>query len=72
MHFEAGDNNIKMLDIINGQYCGGCHDGNIAWGIDKCDLCHSGEKKILTRGNIGTQEKLQEMKKSQKAQVDRE
>ena len=67
IHFKAGDNDIKMLDIINGRYCGGCHNGDIAWGIDKCDLCHSGEKKIPTRGNIGTQEKLRQMKKSQKA-----
>lgn len=67
MHFKAGADHIKMLDIINGRFCGGCHNGEIAWGIDKCDLCHSGEKKIQTRGNIGTREKLQEMKKSQKA-----
>ncbi|MET0071213.1 MAG: c(7)-type cytochrome triheme domain-containing protein [Candidatus Thiodiazotropha sp.] len=69
IHFEAGDNNIKMLDIINGRYCGGCHNGDVAWGIDKCDLCHSGEKTMQTRGNIGAQKKLQEMKKSQKKVV---
>jgi c(7)-type cytochrome triheme protein len=67
IHFKAGNNDIKMLDIINGRFCGGCHNGEIAWGIDKCDLCHSGEKKIQTRGNIGAQEKLREMKKSQEA-----
>jgi c(7)-type cytochrome triheme protein len=66
IHFEAGDNNIQMLDIINGRYCGGCHNGEIAWGIDKCDLCHSGERNTKTQSNTSTQKKLQEMKKSQK------
>ncbi|MCU7921430.1 MAG: hypothetical protein KZQ88_01855 [Candidatus Thiodiazotropha sp. (ex Dulcina madagascariensis)] len=68
MHFKAGGNKIKMLDIMNGRFCGGCHNGDVAWGIDQCDLCHTGEKKIETRGNIGTQEKIQNMKKSQKTQ----
>lgn len=67
IHFKVGDNDIKMLDIINGRYCGSCHNGDIAWGIDRCDLCHSGEKKLHTRGNVSTQEKLKQMKDSQKA-----
>ncbi len=66
MKFEAGGNKIKMLDILNGQFCGSCHNGDVAWGIDKCDLCHSGKKTVKTRGNIGAQERLRDMKKSQK------
>lgn len=68
IYFKAGENDIKMLDIINERYCGACHNGGIAWGIDNCDLCHSGEKQVQTRGNIGTQEKLKEMKESQTSQ----
>ena len=40
--FQAGGNDIDMLKIIEGEYCGACHDGNIAWSVENCDLCHSG------------------------------
>ena len=66
MHFNAGEDKIKMLDIMNGRYCGSCHNGEIAWGIEKCDLCHSGEKNAKTRGSSSAQDKLQKMKNSQK------
>ena len=66
IHFKAGDNKIKMLDLMNGQYCGTCHNGEIAWGIDRCDLCHSGGKKIKTNGTRSMQDKLKSMKDSQK------
>lgn len=32
------------VDIARGQYCGACHNGKRAWGIDddgiECDVCH--------------------------------
>jgi c(7)-type cytochrome triheme protein len=40
--FEAGGNGIDMLSIIDGEHCGACHDGDIAWSVENCDLCHSG------------------------------
>jgi len=40
---KVGANDISMLKIMDGQYCGMCHNGEIAWNIDQCDLCHSGK-----------------------------
>jgi c(7)-type cytochrome triheme protein len=48
-HFElgfkmrAGSNVVLMDDLINGKFCGMCHNGQIAWAPDRCDLCHSGK-----------------------------
>ena len=43
MGFEmrAGANNVTMEGIIDGKFCGACHNGEIAWSVDNCDLCHS-------------------------------
>lgn len=46
--FKSGSNNIKMSDIMDGQYCGSCHDGETAWGIENCELCHSAKQGIKT------------------------
>lgn len=39
---RAGSNQVLMRDIANGQFCGACHNDQIAWGADRCELCHSG------------------------------
>jgi c(7)-type cytochrome triheme protein len=39
---RAGSNDIKMEGIIEGAYCGKCHNGEIAWGVESCHRCHSG------------------------------
>lgn len=44
----SGTTGITMEKLIDGQYCGACHDGNIAWSIDNCDLCHSGRPGLET------------------------
>jgi c(7)-type cytochrome triheme protein len=60
-HFElgfqmrAGSNKVSMADIIDGRFCGMCHNNQIAWGPDRCDLCHSG-KKGLASGIYGGNE----------------
>lgn len=60
-HFElgfkmrAGANNVQMVDITNGQFCGMCHNGQVAWSADRCDLCHSG-KPGLASGILGSSE----------------
>ena len=41
--FEAGGNKINMLKIIDGEYCGACHNGEVAWAVENCDLCHTGK-----------------------------
>ncbi|MDP2369635.1 MAG: cytochrome c3 family protein [Rhodoferax sp.] len=55
--FKAGGNEINMVKIIDGQYCGACHNGNIAWSVDNCDLCHSAKPGTPTQvheSTIGT------------------
>jgi c(7)-type cytochrome triheme protein len=39
---RAGANDISMNDITDGKTCGACHNNQIAWGPERCDLCHSG------------------------------
>lgn len=39
---RAGSNDVRMADIIDGKFCGMCHNDKIAWGPGNCDLCHSG------------------------------
>ena len=36
-------NTITMQDITDGRYCGACHNDRIAWGSERCTLCHSGK-----------------------------
>lgn len=53
-HFElgfkmrVGANNITMNDISEGKFCGACHNNDIAWGADRCDICHSGKPGLPT------------------------
>lgn len=49
---RAGANDISMVKIMDGEYCGMCHNGEVAWTIDNCDFCHSG-KAGLKSGIIG-------------------
>lgn len=49
---RAGSNDVKMSDIIDGKFCGMCHNNEIAWGPENCDLCHSG-KQGLSSGIYG-------------------
>ena len=44
--------------VIDGRYCGACHDGQTAWSIDNCDLCHSGKPGMNTRVHNSTMERL--------------
>ena len=46
---RAGANQVLMSDIIDGKFCGMCHNDQIAWGTDRCDLCHSGLPGLKTR-----------------------
>ncbi len=46
---RAGANDITMDKIINGQYCGMCHNGEIAWSVENCDLCHTGRPGLKSK-----------------------
>ena len=43
---RAGANEVLMSDILDGKFCGMCHNDRIAWGPDRCDLCHTGKKGL--------------------------
>ena len=56
--FQAGGNDINMLKIIDGEFCGACHDGELAWSVENCDLCHSAKPKTPTQVHESTLQKL--------------
>ena len=56
--FKAGGNQIDMVKIIDGQFCGACHNGDIAWSVENCNLCHSGVPGTPTQVHESTIQKL--------------
>lgn len=50
---RAGSNDVLMTDIIDGKFCGMCHNNRIAWGPVNCDLCHSGKPGLKSGINGG-------------------
>ena len=56
--FKAGGNQINMVKIIDGQFCGGCHNGDIAWSVENCNLCHSAKPGTPTQVHESTIQKL--------------
>ena len=52
--FKAGGNEIDMVKVIDGEYCGACHNGNIAWPVENCNLCHSGKPNTKTQVHQST------------------
>lgn len=56
--FKAGGNEINMVKIIDGQFCGACHNGEIAWSVENCNLCHSGKPGTPTQVHESTIQKL--------------
>jgi len=45
---RVGANDVTMDEISKGKFCGACHDGQIAWTVENCDLCHSGKPGLST------------------------
>lgn len=56
--FQAGGNEINMVKIIDGQFCGGCHNGEIAWSVENCNLCHSAKPNTPTQVHESTVQNL--------------
>lgn len=56
--FKAGGNQINMLKIIDGQFCGACHNGELAWPVENCNLCHSAKPNTPTQVHESTLQKL--------------
>ena len=56
--YKAGGNDITMLKIFDGKFCGACHNGEIARGVENCILCHSGAPGMRTRVHHSTADRL--------------
>ncbi len=56
--FKAGGNQINMLKIIDGQFCGACHNGEVAWSVENCNLCHAGKPGTPTQVHESTLQRL--------------
>ena len=56
--FEAGGNQVNMLKIIDGQFCGACHNGDVAWSVENCNLCHSAKPGLPTQVHESTLQML--------------
>ena len=56
--FKAGGNDINMAKIINGEFCGACHNGEIAWSIENCEVCHSAQPGTPTQVHRSTLQTL--------------
>ena len=58
IQFKAGGNDINMVKIIEGQFCGACHNGELAWAVENCNLCHSALPNTATQAHESTLQKL--------------
>lgn len=56
--FKAGGNKITMAKIIDGQFCGACHNGEISWSVENCGMCHSGIPGTPTQIHGSTVQRL--------------
>ncbi len=56
--FKAGGNKITMAKIIDGKFCGACHNGEVAWSVENCDMCHSGIPGTPTHFHGSTVQRL--------------
>ncbi len=53
---KAGANNITMAEIVDGKFCGMCHndENKISWSLERCDMCHSGLPGLPSGISLGT------------------
>jgi len=56
--FKAGGNKITMAKIIEGKFCGACHNGEVAWSVENCAMCHSGVPGTPTHFHGSTVQRL--------------
>lgn len=52
--FKAGGNEINMVKVIDGQFCGACHNGEVAWSVENCNMCHSAKPGTPTQVHEST------------------
>lgn len=44
---KKGANNVSMRRIMDGEACGTCHNGVIAWAPLECNKCHSAQFETI-------------------------
>ncbi len=49
---EQHASGITMEGIFEGEWCGACHDGDKAFGVDECNACHVVKKFWLIKNII--------------------
>ncbi len=49
---KAGKTDIRQADIEAGKKCGACHNGEVAFGPDKCLRCHSYGLKVKENSRL--------------------
>jgi len=54
---KVGATRPTMNEITSGAFCGACHDGEMAWSVDNCGLCHSAVPGTV-QGIVGGHETL--------------
>jgi hypothetical protein len=54
----ADGNKITMAKIIDGKFCGACHNGEISWSVENCGMCHSGVPGTPTQIHGSTVQRL--------------
>ncbi len=52
---KKGANNVSMRRIMEGETCGACHNGLIAWEALYCDRCHNAEFEPATTAGTAKQ-----------------
>jgi hypothetical protein len=40
--------------VIDGQFCGACHNGEVAWNVENCNMCHSAKPGTPTQVHEST------------------
>lgn len=55
---RAGGTEVTMSAIMERRFCGACHDGEAAWSIEHCDLCHTGKAGLATHTQGGTRPRI--------------
>jgi c(7)-type cytochrome triheme protein len=58
---KAGGDQMDMAKILDGQFCGACHNGTTAWATERCALCHSGRTGMPSQVNKNGDPKLTEV-----------
>ncbi|MFQ5479897.1 MAG: c(7)-type cytochrome triheme domain-containing protein [Thermodesulfobacteriota bacterium] len=50
--WKAGGTDIRHSDIDAGKKCGACHNGDLAFGREKCNRCHSYGRRVAENSRL--------------------